>query len=290
MRNNVFFWDLKGKPKYLGYMRCRVALVMSFEARFCAVVIGQRSCSTEFAPIHLLSQPWAGLFTESDHELKPNWSEKWTNMTETIFLEEKIIYHVLGGLSLAHVLSDDTEGEGFRTYIAARHQVAMELFWLHFGEALMLSIFIYSQCISQINSKIPSMLAENKLLVTFLDPIFSSILECWSDKTRNLKMLPWFLGNRDWYLSLFSDRFMGEKMELKVTKHTHHLCAKGILFGGIKICGNPTTTKKQKTNKTKKTASQHLLWTVASLKLTKMYKSYYRGPNYGWSSGWLSFN
>lgn len=81
-------------------------------------------------------------------------------MTETIFLEKKIIHHVLGGLSLAHVLSADIEGEGFRIHIAARHQDAMELFWLHFWEAL--SLYIVNVLVSsQINIKIPTRLAEN---------------------------------------------------------------------------------------------------------------------------------
>lgn len=49
-------------------------------------------------------------------------------------------------VSLAHVPSADTEREMFITYAAASHQRAIKMFWLHFQGAVMLFIFIYSQC------------------------------------------------------------------------------------------------------------------------------------------------
>ena len=42
-------------------------------------------------------------------------------------------------------LFSSVEEAGFMTYAAASHQGAIEMFWLIFGGAVTLSIFIYSQ-------------------------------------------------------------------------------------------------------------------------------------------------
>lgn len=70
-------------------------------------------------------------------------------------------------VSLAHVPSADTEREMFITYAAASHQRAIKMFWLHFQGAVMLFIFIYSQCF------------KDKMLLHWLNLIFWLKLLCW---------------------------------------------------------------------------------------------------------------
>lgn len=67
-------------------------------------------------------------------------------MTETIF--RKNVYEVYLEF-LTHIPLANEEGAGFMTCTADSHQVAMKMFWLLFWGALMLSVFLYSQFVSQ---------------------------------------------------------------------------------------------------------------------------------------------
>ena len=58
---------------------------------------------------------------------------------------------VIWGLSRSNVPSTNMEEAGFMTFTSASHQGAIKMMWLHYWAAVMLSIFLFTLWLWQIN-------------------------------------------------------------------------------------------------------------------------------------------